>query len=143
MDTLGIWSSGKFFYDCFEDSVVVFTGTDIGYIVFFNLVCEDIIVFKHRKDADGEYISTRFECSFMDGKLTHIERVKQEEKFTYKQYEEKIYTGEVVEVIEFGMPVIMDDSRFGLETRDLESSRIFLTIQKRLQLIPEEYRALL
>ncbi|MEQ7053862.1 hypothetical protein ABN764_24835 [Paenibacillaceae sp. P-4] len=143
MDTLGIWSSGKFFYDCFEDRVVVFTGTDIGYIVFFNLVCEDIIVFKHRKDADGEYISTRFECSFMDGVLTKIERVKQEEKFTYKQYKEEIYTGEVVEVIEFDKPIIMDDSRFGLETRDLESYRILLTIQQRLQLIPEEYRALL
>ncbi|KJB85427.1 hypothetical protein AZ66_24690 [Paenibacillus sp. E194] len=100
-------------------------------------------MFKHRKDADGEYISTRIECSFEDGKLTHIERVKQEEKFTYKQYEEKIYTGEVVEVIEFDKPLIMDDSRFGLETRDLESSRILLTIQKRLQLIPEEYRTLL
>lgn len=143
MDTLGIWSSGKFFYDCFEDRVVVFTGTDIGYIVFFNLVCEDIIVFKHRKDADGEYISTRFECSLMDGVLTKIERVKQEEKFTYKQYKEEIYTGEVVEVIEFDKPIIMDDSRFGLETRDLESYRILLTIQQRLQLIPEEYRALL
>lgn len=143
MKIKGLWSSGIFYYDTFEDSFVGFIENNLGFFYYMNVYYDDIELFKwNQVDTDTINIEGIVRYIFEDEIFKEIDKntLKILNNITIRQYKKMAFNKEI-DTLEFSKPVILEDKEFGLNEKDILNNHIYKRAIKLIgERLPKEFQ---
>lgn len=149
MKIKGLWSSGIFYYDTFEDSFVGFIENNLGFFYYMNVYYDDIELFKwNQVDTDTINIEGIVRYIFEDEVFKEINKNTSKilNNIIIRQYKKVTFNKEI-DILEFSKPVMLEDKEFGLNEKDILNSNVYKRaikligqrLPKEFQIVPQNY----
>jgi hypothetical protein len=120
----GLWASGIFYYDAFEETVIGFSNKGLGFIHYMRPFSDHIELFKWKFNTQENIsLTVNKTFTFYNNELSESDESDTVfEDIKVIKFDKDTFTGEIIEAIEFSKPLFLNDTVYGLFDKDISKS---------------------